>query len=219
MMDTLDPQMEWRRLSEHYGQMSDGELLALARQSSELTDVAQQSLAGEISRRGLKVEPEEPPASPSPATTDSSYADDRELVEICTVWSMADAFQLQTLLDRAGIPFFMGPEKATGVDAVTSRFGDGVIIVVQVMRIGLPWIRDAMLNYMPEDERGQERKEENSEFSVPTIQCPKCRSTEVILGHLIPEPIATDENSTPKYEWTCSSCGNEWEDDGIVKEG
>lgn len=215
-MDTLDPQMEWRRLSEHYGQMSDDELLALADQSSELTDVAQQSLASELSRRGLKVQPEEQSASPNPATTDSPYAEDRELVEICTVWSVADALQLQTLLGGAGIPFFMGPEKATSVDAVTSNFADGVS--VRVMHIGLPWIREAMLNYVPGDERGQEQEEENSEFSVPAIHCPKCRSTEVILGDLIPEPIATDDKSTPKYEWTCGSCGYQWEDDGIVKE-
>jgi hypothetical protein len=37
-------------------------------------------------------------------------------VEICTVWSLSDALQLQTLLDRAGIPFFMGPEKATAME-------------------------------------------------------------------------------------------------------
>jgi hypothetical protein len=42
-------------------------------------------------------------------------------VEICTVWSLSDGLQLQTLLDRAGIPFFMGPEKATGVEAVAVR--------------------------------------------------------------------------------------------------
>ena len=118
--DTLDPVAEWQRLSELHRRMSDNEPLVLARQSSALTDTAQQALAHEVSQRGLKLQPEKPSAPPNPEPqTDSPYAEDRELIEICTVWSLPDALQLQTLLDRAGIPFFMGPEKAK----VTSQNG------------------------------------------------------------------------------------------------
>jgi len=127
-MATLDAATEWRRLSELYSRMADGELLALARKQSELTDVAQGALANEMSFRRLKLTPEEP-ATPrkvervvDPADLNPAYDEDRKLVEIRTVWSLADALQLQQLLDRAGIPFFMGPEMATGVDAVTSSF-------------------------------------------------------------------------------------------------
>ena len=56
-MDALDPVAEWQRLSELYRRMSDNELLVLARQSSELTDTAQQALAQEVSQRGLKLQP------------------------------------------------------------------------------------------------------------------------------------------------------------------
>jgi hypothetical protein len=119
-MDIVDPTAEWRRLSEHYRRMSDNELLVLARQKSELTEAAQQALADEVCQRGPKLQPEKLSAPPDPEPQpDSPYAEDRELIEICTVWSFPDALQLQMLLDRAGIPFFMGPEKARGVDAVT----------------------------------------------------------------------------------------------------
>jgi hypothetical protein len=175
-MEALDPAAEWLRVSEHYRQMSDNELVVLARQSSELTDVAQQALAHEISQRRLKLQPEESPAPPNPSPPpDSSYSEDRELVEICTVWSLSDALQLQTLLDRAGIPFFMGPEKATGIDAVTSNFVDGVS--VQVMRIGLPRTHQALRDYTPANEPGPKQEEELSDLPV---RCPKCHSTEVI---------------------------------------
>jgi len=60
-MATLDPATEWRRLSEVYGQMDEGELLALARLKSELTDVAREALANEIRQRRLTVQPEAPP--------------------------------------------------------------------------------------------------------------------------------------------------------------
>jgi hypothetical protein len=138
-MEALDPAAEWLRLSERYRQMSDSELTALARHNSDLTDVAQQTLANEISQRRLKLQPEEPPAPPPaepPPDSSFFYAEDRELVEICVAWSLSDALQVQTLLDRAGIPFFMGPEKATGVDAVSSNFVNGVS--VKIMQIGLP---------------------------------------------------------------------------------
>ena len=234
-METLDPAGEFLRISERYRQMSDGELLVLARQSSELTEVAQQALASEISHRGLKVEldvqnqqasappsavfegsdsrstkPEPPPAASHPA--DASYDEDRRLVRICTVWSLPDALQVQTLLDRAGIPFFMGSERATGVNAVRSNFANGVD--VQIMNIGVPWARQAMQNYAPANEPGPKPDEPGD----VQVRCPKCHSTDVILEDLIPEPATTPDNSSPKYRWTCDSCGHQWEDDGIAEE-
>jgi hypothetical protein len=213
-MEGLDAATEWLQLSERYRRMSDGELLVLAQQNSELTEIAQQSLALEISRRGLKRQPEELPAKRNPSPPfDSSDDEDRELVEICTVWSLSDAFQLQILLDRAGIPFFMGPEKATGVEAVTSNFVNGVS--VQVMRIGLPWTRQPLSNYMPVNEPGPKQEAELDELPV---RCPKCHSKEVIFDGLIAEPALTMDNSSAQYEWSCDSCGHQWKDDGIAKE-
>ncbi len=194
--------------------MSDEELVVLARQSSELTDVAQQALAQEIFYRKLKLQPEETPAPANPEPQpDSPYAEDRQLVELCSVWSLSDALQLQMLLDRAGIPFFMGPEKATGVDRVTSDFVNGVS--VQIMHIGLPWAGQAMKNYTPADDPGPKPDVELEELPV---RCPKCHSTEVVLGRLVTEPATAKEDSPPRFDWTCDSCGYQWEDDGVVRE-
>ncbi|MGP8143953.1 MAG: hypothetical protein ACLQBU_18975 [Terriglobales bacterium] len=233
-MEALDPAEEWRYLSERYRQMSDEELLALAPQSSELTHVAQQALASEMSRRGLKLQPEEPAPPPEPVLDpDSPYAEDRELVEIRTVWSMSDALQLQSLLDGAGIPFFMGPEKATSAGAVTSNFANGVS--VKIMSVGAPWARQAMMNYAPENEPAPKPDEELSE---PVVRCPKCHSEEVVFDGLINdgligdgqidddqnkhgqigEPPAATNQAQPKFEWTCDSCGHRWKDDGVVEE-
>jgi DNA-directed RNA polymerase subunit M/transcription elongation factor TFIIS len=216
MMEALDPAAEWLRLSEHYRRMSDNELLALARRNSELTDAAQQTLANEISARRLKQHPEEQPfpaPNPEPSDSSSSYNQDRELVELCTVWSLSDALQLQTLLDRAGIPFYMGLEKAMGVDAVTSHFVNGVS--VKIMRIGLPWAGQAMKNYEPANEPPPKRAEELKELLV---HCPQCHSADVVFERLIPEPTTARDNSSPKFEWTCDACGHHWEDEGIAEE-
>ena len=234
-MQTLDPAGEFLRVSEHYRQMSDAELLILAGQSSELTELAQQALASEISHRRLKVQPENPPTRPAappregsagsdwqstkpglpPASSEvpDPYSEERKLVELCNVWSLSDALQVQTLLDRAGIPFFMGSEKATGVDGVTSNFATGVS--VKIMQIGMPWATQAMQNYTPANEPAPKHHEQRHELPV---RCPKCNSAEVIFEGLITEPTGAAANSSPKYKWVCDSCGCQWEDDGIAEE-
>jgi DNA-directed RNA polymerase subunit M/transcription elongation factor TFIIS len=243
-MDNLDPGAgEFLRLAEHYRKMSDEELLVLIPQSSELTPSAQQALASEIRSRGLKAEVEdEKPSAPSqpkasqfklpsasfkreapkfrnPASDDSSDPDspnneDRKLVELCTVWSQRDALQVQTILDAAGIPFFMGPEKATGVDEVTSDFAKGVS--VQIMQIGLPWAGPAMRHYEPEDDPTPKEKEE--ELDELAVRCPRCHSAEVVFEGGTSTLIVPSDDSSQKYRWTCDSCGYHWEDDGVEKE-
>ena len=108
-MATLGPAGESLRLIEHYRQLTDEELIELAHQKQELTETAQQALAGEILSRRLTIpaaEDSNRPAPPPdlPDETDP-YAEERRLVEIRKVWSEADARRLQSVLDLAGIPF------------------------------------------------------------------------------------------------------------------
>jgi DNA-directed RNA polymerase subunit M/transcription elongation factor TFIIS len=129
------------------------------------------------------------------------------LVEVRRVWSEADARRLQQVLDVAGIPFYMGLEKATSVDDVTSNFAEGVPVVV--MRIGVPWASQAMRkNYFPEDEVAEPSYEDAGDVAV---RCPKCHSTEVVFEQLVDEPPDAGDSSVAKYQWTCDSCGYEWE--------
>jgi DNA-directed RNA polymerase subunit M/transcription elongation factor TFIIS len=214
-MQLADPAGEFLRVSEHYRRLSDEEILVLFRQNSQLTDLARQALSAEISNRRLKIEPvatPSPPPVPPPDSPSDKYQEDRKLVEICRVWSLADALQVQTLLDRGGIPFYMGPENATGVDQVTSSYPYGVS--VKVMQVGVPWARQAMLDYSPADEPPPKQEEQPDE--VP-VCCPKCDSTEVIFERLVTAPTPRDE-SPARYEWTCGSCGYQWEDDGIAED-
>jgi DNA-directed RNA polymerase subunit M/transcription elongation factor TFIIS len=215
-MQLHDPAGEFLRISEHYRRLSDSELLILSAQASQLTDLAQQALATEIFQRRLQPELEEkpsPPApEPSPDVNNSPYDEERKLVELCTVWSLSDALQVQTLLDRAGIPFYMGVEKATGVDQVTSSFPSGVS--VKIMQVGMPWARQAMIDYEPQNEPPPKPQQD---ADAPPVRCPKCYSTEVIFSRLVTAPTARDESSAI-YEWTCDSCGHQWEDDGVAED-
>ena len=58
----IDPSNEFERLREHYQQMYDGELLALAEDAGGLTETAQQVLAQELKNRSLAVEKPAPSA-------------------------------------------------------------------------------------------------------------------------------------------------------------
>jgi len=213
MAEQVDRAAEYLRVRDHYRELTDGELLILARQPSDLTDVAQHALASELSSRSLKPEAEKPAVATRPEPpieiqdpTDPNYDEDKRLVTICTVWSLADALQLQNLLDTAGIPFYIGPEKATAVDAVISNFADGLNF--QIMSIGVPWARQAMRSYIPADDRAQEPEEELDQASV---RCPKCHSCEVVLAET---ELVRDGALPQRFKWTCDECGSHWEDDG-----
>lgn len=237
-VESFDPALEYLRIADRYRQMSDEELLIMASDTADLTELAQQALANEVQGRGLKVEERKKekispsPFRPPPAffehespklrdsadydfpNPDSSYEEDRKLVEICIVWSERDALKVQAILDEAGIPFFMGPEKATGVDEVTTKFADG--ISVQIMQVGLPWAGPAMRHYEPEDDPGPKVEEELGELPV---RCPRCHSTEVVFECLTGAPAVSADETSRKFKWTCDSCGHHWEDDGVAKEG
>jgi len=193
--------------------MTDEELIALAQNSSELTEMAQQSLAMEISQRRLKVPPaemEDAVAAKEPESSEGDpYDEERELVEVRTVWSLPDALETQRLLDNARIPFVMGAEKARRAELVTSNFSDGV--TVQVMKVAMPWISPVIQYYKPQNEPPEYQKDSNEENLA--IRCPKCHSTEVIFDEL-----DGDRKSPQKFKWTCGSCGNEWEDEGVETE-
>lgn len=203
------------RLSEHYRRMTDEELIELAHHPSSLTEMAQAALAQEVYGRRLTVPPPEWPAHPPPPPdepeADDAYAEERTLVTICEVYSARDAMQVSRILDVAGIPFFMGPEKAMSVDAVRSTYGAG--IAVKVMRVGAPWALDALSRkYEPRDEPPQENVVQDDTVAV---RCPRCRSEDVIFQRLMGDPMG--EGDTRKFHWTCASCGNEWQDDGVAK--
>lgn len=219
-MDTLDPAAEYLRLAGHYRQMSDEELLLLIPQRDELTPSAQQALASEVRHRGLKVEAklEEKPfadssfegpklrqESPPPDVHiddspdgDTAYEEERKLVELCTVWSLRDALKLQHILDVAGIPFFMGAEKATGVGKVTSNFANGVS--VQIMQVGMPWAAPLLQNYFPEDDPAPQ---ESKETDAPPIRCPRCNSEEGVFNGLTAAARSPSHNLSQKFQWTC----------------
>jgi len=63
-MEMVDRVEEWQRLQASYSSKTDEELQALADESYELTELAQQALKSEIARRGLPFKLKELPKPP-----------------------------------------------------------------------------------------------------------------------------------------------------------
>jgi len=232
-MATQGPAAESLRIAEHYRQLTDDELIELAQHPSELTEMAHAALRQEISSRKLTVPPVEeqretnwPPPHDVNDDSDDPYAEERKLVGLTTVWSRRDAEQLQGILVQAGIPFCVGPEKATSVDEARSSFSDG--LEVQVMQAAFPYVQSCLRHYEPQDEPADEKVDDDPELAV---HCPKCHSTDVVFEHLEgaqgsegeddSEETDADEVETEsstaarKFDWTCAACGYQWEDEGV----
>ena len=210
-MQAFGPASESLRLAERYRSLTDDELLAIAEDSSDLTDLAQQALIAEMSQRKLSIPPKvaAPPAALEPSSdtdVEDPYAEDRKLVQVATVFSLRDAVQLQKLLDDAGIPCFIGEEQAARADAVTSNFSSGV--PVAVMEIGVAWAQQAMQNYQPADD--PVTPDQGGEDLA--VHCPRCHSEDVIFEQLADQ---SDSSGGQKFDWTCASCGYRWEDEGV----
>lgn len=98
---------EWRRLQALYAGMSDGQLLKLAGEMVELTEVAQQAVEAEVSSRGLKLE-EESAADVEAEMPELEPAEgDPSLVELKTFQLAMEAQTAARLLEEHEIPMRM----------------------------------------------------------------------------------------------------------------
>jgi len=209
-MEMVDRVEEWQRLQASYSSKTDEELQALADESYELTELAQQALKSEIARRGLpfklKELPKPPGLNPEPGDLDPS---ERELVVVRQVWDLTEARQVKGILDDAGIPSFLGPDNLDNVEAFpsSSSFVNGIDLKVR-------YVDHQRALYVLSQSLPPE-PQERSEY-VPV--CPKCNSREIVFQSLDEEK---DSDSSPdaKFNWKCEACGHQWKDDGIEKEG
>jgi hypothetical protein len=212
-MEMVDRVEEWQRLQASYGSKTDEELEALADESDELTELAQQALKSEIARRDLpfklKELPKPPGFNPEPGDSDPS---ELELVVVRRVWDLTEARQVKGILDNAGIPSFLGSDNLDNVEAFpsSSSFVNGMDLKVRyVDNQRAIYVLSHSLPPEPQDP---------SEY-VPV--CPKCNSREIVFQSLDEEDEEKDSDSSfnAKFNWKCDACGYQWKDDGIEKEG
>jgi len=200
---------ESRRLQELYAQMSEDELQALAADSSDLTDVAKETLRAEISNRRLDIElTNTTPVSETVEPRGDFHPQDSDLVVLHRVWDMNEARQVKQALDAAGIPSYLGPENLDDIETFKASFDGGVDMKV--------WDGDhqGALAVLGQALPAEPEPDDDTEHFP---RCPKCHSTEIVFQSL---DTSADKGTAfdSTFNWSCDACGHQWKDDGIEQE-
>ncbi len=208
----LDLNEEFRRLTEYYAQMYDGELVRLANQYASLTEVAQQVLRDEMLKRGLgdPTKPDEVQQDPGRlrfergVEINGDEASDTEAAvqsleytwktELCECNTHEQAWQIQEMLSRAEIESWLfDPTRS-----FPTNFLDLTPYRIKVAADQLEDARKVIAQPMPQEII------EDSLVEVPPYvapKCPRCGDTDPTLFE-----------DTEANRWSCEVCGHQWTD-------
>lgn len=215
----IDQAEEWRRLTEHYRTLYDEELLNLAIEPGDLTEIAQQILRDEMRTRGLdnpigkdtvrvpqirNADSKSQEALPPGAWENAIALSDQEeetgeeeaphtytwKTPLCDCASREEAWQIREVLRRAGIDSWIEAPSYGALDL------NGPRVVVAADQ--LEQARAIASRPIPQDII-DDSKIELPEFETP--HCPTCGSADPLLMSV--EPVNT---------WQCELCGKEWTD-------
>jgi hypothetical protein len=193
-----------KELANHYAQMSESELMELARSYDSLTELAQTALRAEFANRRL-----DPPTIDDIAT---AAEEGPSFITIRRYRDLSEAIVARSLLESAGIAAYLRDENLVRLEWQISNFIGGIRL--QVERADEAAAAEILSQPIPEtvpfdDQAG---------FAQPL--CPRCGSTditfrgasrEVALASLfllsLPLPLG-------KETWLCNACDARWVDDG-----
>ncbi|HEX8711873.1 MAG TPA: hypothetical protein VF730_08375 [Terracidiphilus sp.] len=207
-----DPMEMWRELSRNYAQMSEGELVNLAEDYSDLTEMARQALGDEMRKRGLG-EPQDytrdqrgalSAAQRGAALRTAAGAEDEgepstEFVwknVLCECSSREEAWQIGEVLRRAGIESWV--DRRQMIAPLPDAGSGGQRVSVLVASDTLDEARSLTAQPIPLD-IVELSKAENQEY-VPPV-CPGCGAEDPVL-----------ESADPVNAWKCEVCGRQWTD-------
>ncbi len=186
-------------LAAQYAQMSETELMELARSYDGLLEVAQAALRAEVARRGL-----EPPLVEEPEEWVF-----RRLMTVRRYRDMAEAYTGRSLLESAGIPAWIADEHLVRMDWFYSNLVGG-------MRLQVDERDEAAAREILEEEAPETIPYGEEEVYVqPT--CPKCGSAEITLGSgtergrsLLALYVLSIPVPPQQAAWHCEACGARW---------
>lgn len=186
-------------LAAQYAQMSETELMELARSYEDLLEVAQAALRAEFARRGL-----EPPLIEEPEEPEL-----RRLVTVQRYRDLAEAFAGRSLLESAGISAWIADEHLVRMNWFLSDAVGGIRL--QVDESDEAGAQEILKEEVPQTITYGE----DQVYVQPT--CPKCGSADVTLGggtergrslvalYVLSVPVPPREAA-----WHCEACGAEW---------
>jgi hypothetical protein len=203
----VDPEKERWRLAWLYAGMTDDELQNLADDAGSLTDIAKRALRFELSRRGLPVELDEPPAPAGESRPPMLVAG--ELVTLRRFRDMPEALLARSVLESAGIECSLGDVNIIRTDWLWSNLVGGIKLRVREEDL------EAAGKLL--DQNVPERFDVQGVGSYRQPRCPRCQSLEVSFEDL-DKPVAAAALfvgapvALRRPLWKCRSCGSEWQE-------
>ena len=186
-------------LAAQYAQMSEPELMELARSYDGLLEVAQAALRAEFARRAL-----EPPLVEEPKQWEF-----RHLITVRRYRDLAEAYAGRSLLEPAGIPAWIADENLVRMDWFYSNMVGGLRLQVDE--------RDEATAREILDEAAPDTITYGEEQVYVQPTCPKCGSAEITLGsgtengrsllalYLVSIPVPPQQAA-----WHCEACDARW---------
>jgi hypothetical protein len=207
-MSKVDWENERQRLTGRYFAMEDGELNKIAADWDSLSDAARDVLQGEMSRRGLHM-----PVQLTEMAQAAKRQSELPMPEILRRYrDLTEALVAKSILDSAGIESFLADDNLVRMDWLYSNLIGGVKLLVR------PQDADAANELLDESAPAQFDVEGLGAYQQP--QCPKCGSMDVsdnlqnryvkAAGFIAGLPL-----KSTRPGWSCTSCGNNWDDQNV----
>jgi hypothetical protein len=188
---------QYRELVTLYGSYGDEELVALGRGMADLTEMAQEALKGELTRRRLKI-------APMAEAVETRLLSEDDLADMRTYAESAPAECIFDFEDERAVTAAYYALEAEGIEAIVLSGGArpdkrGPRVVVSPKDAE----RAAAILARPSaEERNAETEEAFSGFDLP--KCPACGGVETLL-----------ESVDPVNQWRCDNCDHTWLEESV----
>jgi hypothetical protein len=188
---------QYRELVTLYGSYGDDELVALGCGMADLTEMAQEALKGELTRRRLKIAPAAEPVE-TRVLSEDDLSDMRAYAESAPVECIFD-FE-----DERAVTAAYYALTAEGIEAIVvsggarpDRRGPRVVVTPKDAERAA-----AILSRPSAEELKADTEEAFAGFDLP--RCPACGGAETLL-----------ESVDPVNQWRCDHCGHSWLEESV----
>jgi hypothetical protein len=189
---------DYKELTSLYSSYGDNELVELGRGISDLTEMAQEVLKGELSRRGLKIPTADQPEA-ARILTDEDLLDMRAYATMAPPECIFE-FEDEKAVSTAYYALTRDDIEAIVISPSGERFanrGPRVVVFPKDAE------RASKILSQPAADQLKADPDEVWDFEVP--HCPACGSQETML-----------ESVDPVNQWRCDGCDHTWLEGDVV---
>jgi hypothetical protein len=184
---------QYQELVTLYGSYGDDELIGLGRGIDDLTEMAQEALKSELTRRGLKI-------APARGSVEAHVLSDEDLRDMRAYAESAPAECIFDFEDERAASAAYYTLRGEGIEAIvvspssakSDNHGPRVVVTPKNAERAA-----AILSQPSTDELKAETEEAHEEFALP--RCPACTGEETLL-----------KSVDPVNQWQCDDCGHTW---------